>query len=296
MIKEKLEISKFKMLCIFIMIYQIILLIPVINKQVSLTGLMALFILPELFISYRIVRSINCIRNFKVQDISKIFIYVIVSIIFLGAYIFELIHTENNNKRAFIILAVLSIILVIEFILFRLMEITYKINDRQFKWKAAINSINNIDENITIWWSLKIWWNPKFDIKDLPKNPRREKWNIVMYVLMLVWFISYTKLGSYLYIIIFIYLISLKQPRYIFDKLFGTYVKTTGLCVGMQDISDPSNGNYIYSYRIVDFNNKREVDIRMYGIENRNFYSQGDKVTVIHGAISKMVLHHYITY
>lgn len=127
MIKEKLEISKFKMLCIFIMIYQLILLIPVINKHVSLTGLMALFILPELFISYRIVKSINCIRNFK-----------------------------------------------------------------------------------------------------------------------------------------------------------------------MQDISDPSNGNYIYSYRIVDFNNKREVNIRMYGIENRNFYSQDDKVTVIHGAISKMVLHHYI--
>lgn len=54
-------------------------------------------------------------------------------------------------------------------------------------------------------------------------------------------------------------------------------------------------GAYIFELIYTENNNKREVDIRMYGIENRNFYSQGDKVTVIHGAISKMVLHHYIT-
>ena len=294
MLKEKLEISRFKILCIFIMIYQLFLLIPIINRHVSLTGLVTLFILPELFISYRIVKSINCIRNFRVQDILKMLIYIIISIIFLGVYIFGLIHIENKNKIVFIILAVLSSVLVIEFILFRLMEITYKINDRQFKWIAAMNSIDNIDENITLWWSMKIWWSPKFDIKDLPNNPRKEKYSAALYVSIFIWSTFYSELRSYLAIIMFMYLICLRQARYIFDRLFGTYVKTTGLCVEVYNISDTENGKNIYSYRIVDFNNKREVDIRMYGSEDRNFYKQGDKVTVIHRAISKLVLHHYI--
>ncbi len=83
-------------------------------------------------------------------------------------------------------------------------------------------------------------------------------------------------------------------PRYIIDKIFGTYVKTTGICIDKGEVISSGTGRRVigYFYKIVDFENERYMYIRVSKDEG-DMYDITDKVVIIHGAISKRILHHY---
>lgn len=243
---------------------------------------------------YDIIKIFNKNKNNLTENFSPTIL--VKSIIELGILIITLIYFISLINTSISYLFSGGILLLNSFLLLltKILELTYKANDVQSQYFAAINKINDINQDINIFWRYKIWLTPRFDIKNLRKNNNeiyRFSENILFKIIFfLVFFGTFNKnLTILVGVIIFITMFLLV----ILDKIFKTYIKFEGFCLDAEEIHVPrSNRTDGYKYRIVDFNNQREITLFL---KNEQFarYRTGDSVVVIHTAIGKKILDHY---
>lgn len=214
--------------------------------------------------------------------------YILISII----YIFYSIFILKRNLILFIPL----ILILAELPITRLFEINYKLDNTRSNFFSAVNSIKNINEDITIWWKLKLYFNPKFDSKNFRKDKKKESLDLTSGIIICVplSMLLAKTIGINLYSLILLVIISLQSfIKYLLDISFKFYVQTEGICIE-ENKTGGGKSKVQYIYRIVDFNNKREINI-ISDSPYSGLYQFGDKVTVIHGAISKVVFDHYLS-
>ena len=249
------------------------------------------FIIVEVFCAFAIFSSRDKLKRIKLKDVLSKYIKITLLVLVLGAYIFIAMKKYPSLNLFDLIPSIILIsILIVQAVILDLID-DKKLSERQLKWMAAMNSSNKEYRKPNILWRFKLWFNPRFDIKDLPNNPRKENILGVWFVLGLIFLI----MGSFdWYVLIFaiIFMNFTALPRYIIDKIFGTYVKTTGICIDKGKVRTRHSGVTGYFYKIVDFENERYMYIRVSKDEG-DMYDITDKVVIIHGAISKRVLHHY---
>ena len=249
------------------------------------------FIIVEIFFAFTIFSSRDKLKRIKLEDVLAKYIKIIILVLVLGAYIFVAMKKYPLISIFELIPSIILIsILIVQAVILDLID-DKKLSERQLKWMATMNRSNKEYKKPSILWKFKIWFNPRFDIKDLPRNPRKEgileAWFILGFIFLIVGSFDW-----YVFIFSIIFINFTVLPRYIIDKIFGTYVKTTGICMDKGEIRSRHSGVTGYFYKIVDFENERCMYIRVSKDEG-DIYDITDKVSIIHGAISKRVLHHY---
>ncbi|MGL5066668.1 MAG: hypothetical protein ACRC6T_02415 [Sarcina sp.] len=196
-------------------------------------------------------------------------------------------------SRLYLLPASLLLLNSILLVATKFIELTYKADDVGNKFFSAINNTGDINQNITISWRLKHWSTPHFDIKNLRKNNNvLFKFSSNQLLPLLVIFIfafGANKILGLLVLLLSILIISIIAN---IDKPFNSYVKFEGFCLKATRIYDRSNNITACTYRIIDFHNQREFNLYV-KTDKVLRYKNGDKVIIIHGALSKKVMDHY---
>lgn len=288
MLDNKIEIIRFKKTLIFMMFWCFLITLSPPSTITIIMNFAALIFFRDIIKIYNDNKN-NLAENFSPKVLIKSIIEIVIVLITL-VYFISLITTSIGYVASGGILLLNSFLLLLT----KILELTYKANDVKSRYFAAINDINDINQDITIFWRLKIWLTPRFDIKNLRKNnnaiyrfSENLLFNIVSIVVILG--IINEKLAIISAIIIFITMFALV----IIDKILKSYVEFEGFCLDVEKIHRPRSQEIDgYKYRIVDFNNQREVS---FFIKNENFprYNTGDTVVVIHSAIGKKIMDHY---
>lgn len=284
----RLELKNFAIITLALSFYN---LVSSTELYYSIHSEITWFIIVEVFFAFVIFSSRDKLKRIKLEDVLSKYIKITLLVLALGAYIFVAMKKYPSLNLFDLIPSIILIsILIVQAVILDLIE-DKKLSERQLKWMAAMNRSNKEYRKPNILWRFKLWFNPRFDIKDLPKNPRKENILEVWFVLGLIFLI----VGSFDWIIFIFAIIFMNftvLPRYILDKIFGTYVKTTGICIDKGEVRSRHSGVTGYFYKIVDFENERYMYIRVSKDEG-DMYDISDEVSIIHGAISKRVLHHY---
>lgn len=286
----RLELKNFAIITLALSFYN---LISSTELYYSIHSEITWFIIVEIFFAFAIFSSRDKLKRIKLKDVLSKHIKITILVLALGAYIFIAMKKYPSLNLLDLIPSIILIsILIVQAVILDLIE-DKKLSERQLKWMAAMNRSNKEYRKPNILWRFKLWFNPRFDIKDLPKNPRKENILEVWFVLGLIFLI----VGSFDWIIFIFAIIFMNftvLPRYILDKIFGTYVKTTGICIDKGEVISSGTGRRVigYFYKIVDFENERYMYIRVSKDEG-DMYDIRDEVAIIHGAISKRILHHY---
>ena len=247
--------------------------------------------------TFIIFSSKDKLQEIELKDILDKSITIIILFLTLGGYIFIINMLYSLNKFVSILAVILMSILVVQTIILDLID-GNKLSKRQLKWFEVMNNSNKQYKKPNIFWRFKIWFNPRFDIKDLPKNTKKDDIGILtfIFIVALIFFIK-GEMSMPFFIAIVIAMDFGLSFRYLLDKIFGTYVKTTGICVD-KNVQTDRNKKRTCVYKIVDFENKRYMYIHIVEYDGGVIYSDvnynvTDKVVIIHGAFSKRILYHY---
>ena len=293
MLEEKLKITKLKKQ-LFISIIMMFIFISSFRASSHYNIMFALIFIGVLFLFpsknfLELLQSKNYTLLLSIKTISKA--YIEIGFLIIGVA-FELFYTFILGQNPIILIP--FALLLVELITTRFLELSYRNDSTRSKFFAAMNNIDlNVD--ITLWWKLKLYFNPRFNIKNLRRGYIKEKLNPLLPIIGLIIVIttiynSNHLLTNLISVILAIFLLLQKPTRYIIDIIFRTYVKFDGICISEERNSN-DDGPTTYYYRIIDFHNKREFILRTGN--DKNVYISGDKVTVIHGAFSKVYVDHY---
>lgn len=297
MVEEKLKIVKFKKMLFFMLIWNYILTMNLgtVEQVEPIEGMIVTVLRFAPFIFYWDFKNIfrrnkhHLKENFSVKVLFQSIIEIIVFMIVL-VYIFKVFRMGGNFLIGGVFLLINATLLVVT----KFLEVTYKADDLRSKFFATVNNTGDINQNVTMFWRLKIWFTPRFNLKNLRKNNNdiyRFSENKVMWIGLglFISFGSEEKLGKIFGILIIIWLLFIT----FMDRIFRTYVRFQGVCVDSELVKVPRSERIAgYNYRIIDFHNQREINIFV-NDEKYPRYKKWDKVEVIHGAFSKKIKDHY---
>lgn len=297
MVEEKLRIIKLKKTLFFMLLWNYILTMSIGTAEkrepIEIIITMIMMFVPftfywnfkELFIRNR--KHLK--ENFSIKVIFQSALEVII-------FIFVLVCALKmiSINISFLLGGILLILNATLLIFTKFLEITYKADDVRSRFFAAVNNTGDINQNVTMFWRLKIWLTPRFNIKNLRKNNN----DIYRFSESKVIWIGFTLCFTFgsgemfgkiigILIIIWIFVITF------IDRIFRTYVKFEGVCVDSEVVRVPKSERIDgYRYKIIDFHNQREINIFIKNEEVPR-YKKWDKVAVIHGAFSKKIKDHY---
>ncbi|MGL4740100.1 MAG: hypothetical protein ACRC41_04755 [Sarcina sp.] len=288
MLDNKMKIINFKKTLMFMMIWCFLLTLSPPSIITIIMNLAALIFFKDIIEIYNTNKN-NLFENFSLKILIKS-IFEIAIVMATLIYFISLIITSP----AYIVSASMLLLNSFLILLTKILKLTYKADDVKSQYFAAINKINDINQDITIFWRFKIWLTPRFDIKSLRKNNNaiyRFSENVIFQIIFfLILFGTFNRnfailAGIVIFIAIFILII--------LDKIFKTYIKFEGFCIDAQEVHRPRSHKIDgYKYRIVDFNNQREMVLFL---KNEEFvrYRTGDSVVIVHTAIGKKIMDHY---
>lgn len=138
-----------------------------------------------------------------------------------------------------------------------------KLSKRKLKGFQVMNHSNKKYKRSNIFWRFKIWFNPRFDIRDLPKNARKDGIGILTFIFIGAFIFFIKREMSMPFFIAIVIAMDFGLPfRCLLDRIFGTYVKTTGICVDKNiETDDRGRRKRTCVYKIIDFENKRYMYI-----------------------------------
>ena len=284
----RLELKNFAIITLALSFYNLVS-----SKELyySIHSELTWFIIVEVFFAFAIFSSRDKLKRIKLKDVLSKYITITILVLMAGMYIFVAMKKYPSLNILELIPSIILIsILIVQAVILDLLE-DKKISERQLKWMAAMNRSKKEYRKPNILWRFKLWFNPRFDIKDLPRNARKEAILEAWLALPLI-FLIVGSFDWYLFIFVIIFMNFTTLPRYIMDKMFGTFVKTTGICMDKGKVTTRHGSVTGYFYKIVDFENERYMYIRVRK-EEGDLYNIRDEVEIIHGAISKRILHHY---
>lgn len=251
----------------------------------------SIMFLIEVAFGYLITKNIDKLNGIKLKDIFKIQFDIIVTILTVAVYVARFISLDKEDRVFIIGPMILMGILLVESICLGLIDYKSKL----IGIGVTKNSIDDNEITPNILWKFKIWFDPKYDINRFSSNNREGNSGIFSFVISLIVIATFIEgRANIFYTLLIAVIISdfLLFPRYLLDKALNTFVITTGYCFDVRYHSGEEGSSH-YIYKIADFKNKRQIDIRVNSDSRIKGYMLGDKVVVIHGVISKRVLDHF---
>ncbi|MGL5822468.1 MAG: hypothetical protein ACRCYE_12755 [Sarcina sp.] len=288
MLDNKIEIIRFKKTLFFMLLWNFLLTLAPPSPITIIMNFAALIFFYDIINIYHKNKK-NLSANFSPSLLFKNIFEIAIVIITL-VYFISLLNTSLGY-----LVSASMLVLNSSLILFtKVLKLTYRADDVKSQYFAAINQIKDINQDVTIFWRLKIWLTPRFNIKNLRKNnnaiyrfPERQLFSIIFWLLFL------GIINKDLAIILGIIIGTLMFLTIIFDKIFKIYIKFEGFCLDVEEVHVPKSSRIDgYKYRVVDFNNQREI---VFFIKNEQCarYRTGDTIVIVHTALGKKIMDHY---
>jgi len=159
------------------------------------------------------------------------------------------------------------------------------LNDRQRKWREAVNGTDYDVEGSSIFWRFKLWFTP---FEKVPFNKR----SIGVYNIVIMAVFGYIIIESKvtgIFEIIFL-IIVLREIFSFIEHILGLYTSLIGICTGITEADESEesgSGRHYWTVYVTDFKNKREITYKTYRYP---YIHRGEEVKVVHGIFSKHVI------
>lgn len=134
----------------------------------------------------------------------------------------------------------------------------------------------------SVWWRWKIWINPYEKVKFSERLSAIKLFDIISIIIVASIFSNRSVDG-----IIFLLLI-IRPIAFILELIIPVQTSICGICTDIVEKSESKSSRIYYAIYITDYEKKREYILY---VRDYPYISSGQKITVVHGAISKRAIY-----
>lgn len=134
----------------------------------------------------------------------------------------------------------------------------------------------------SVWWRGKIWINPYEKVKFSERLSAIKLFDIISIIIVASIFSNRSVDG-----IIFLLLI-IRPIAFILELIIPVQTSICGICTDIVEKSESKSSRIYYAIYITDYEKKREYILY---VRDYPYISSGQKITVVHGAISKRAIY-----
>lgn len=134
----------------------------------------------------------------------------------------------------------------------------------------------------SVWWRWKIWINPYEKVKFSERLSAIKLFDIISIIIVASIFSNRSVDG-----IIFLLLI-IRPIVFILELIIPVQTSICGICTDIVEKSESKSSRIYYAIYITDYEKKREYILY---VRDYPYISSGQKITVVHGAISKRAIY-----
>ena len=134
----------------------------------------------------------------------------------------------------------------------------------------------------SVWWRWKIWINPYEKVKFSERLSAIKLFDIISIIIVASIFSNRSVDG-----IIFLLLI-IRPIAFILELIIPVQTSICGICTDIVEKSESKSSRIYYAIYITDYEKKREYILY---VRDYPYISSGQKITVLHGAISKRAIY-----
>ena len=134
----------------------------------------------------------------------------------------------------------------------------------------------------SVWWRWKIWINPYEKVKFSERLSAIKLFDIISIIIVASIFSNRSVDG-----IIFLLLI-IRSIAFILELIIPVQTSICGICTDIVEKSESKSSRIYYAIYITDYEKKREYILY---VRDYPYISSGQKITVVHGAISKRAIY-----
>lgn len=134
----------------------------------------------------------------------------------------------------------------------------------------------------SVWWRWKIWINPYEKVKFSERLSAIKLFDIISIIIVAYIFSNRSVDG-----IIFLLLI-IRPIAFILELIIPVQTSICGICTDIVEKSESKSSRIYYAIYITDYEKKREYILY---VRDYPYISSGQKITVVHGAISKRAIY-----
>ncbi len=134
----------------------------------------------------------------------------------------------------------------------------------------------------SVWWRWKIWINPYEKVKFSERLSAIKLFDIISIIIVASIFSN-----KYVDGIIFLLLI-IRPIAFILELIIPVQTSICGICTDIVEKSESKSSRIYYAIYITDYEKKREYILY---VRDYPYISSGQKITVVHGAISKRAIY-----
>ena len=134
----------------------------------------------------------------------------------------------------------------------------------------------------SVWWRWKIWINPYEKVKFSERLSAIKLFDIISIIIVASIFSNRSVDG-----IIFLLLI-IRPIAFILELIIPVQTSICGICTDIVEKSESKSSRIYYAIYITDYEKKRE---NILYVRDYPYISSGQKITVVHGAISKRAIY-----
>lgn len=134
----------------------------------------------------------------------------------------------------------------------------------------------------SVWWRWKIWINPYEKVKFSERLSAIKLFDIISIIIVASIFSNRSVDG-----IIFLILI-IRPIAFILELIIPVQTSICGICTDIVEKSESKSSRIYYAIYITDYEKKREYILY---VRDYPYISSGQKITVVHGAISKRAIY-----
>ena len=137
-------------------------------------------------------------------------------------------------------------------------------------------------QDSSVWWRWKIWINPYEKVKFSERLSAIKLFDIISIIIVASIFSNRSVDG-----IIFLLLI-IRPIAFILELIIPVQTSICGICTDIVEKSESKSSRIYYAIYITDYEKKREYILY---VRDYPYISSGQKITVVHGAISKRAIY-----